>query len=48
VLEQQLASGDLALHRALAPLSVRVVEVDPSLLVNANTPAELAALASDS
>lgn len=48
VLEEQLASGDLALHRALAPLSVRVVEVDPSLLVNANTPADLAALASDS
>lgn len=48
VLEEQLASGDLALHGALVRLSVAVVEVEPSLLVNANTPADLAAPASDS
>jgi molybdopterin-guanine dinucleotide biosynthesis protein A len=43
-LERRLAAGDLALRDALAELDVREVPLDPTLLVNVNTPAELAAL----
>ena len=39
-----LKNGGLAIHRAIAGLDVAVVEVDPELLVNVNTPEELAAL----
>ena len=39
-----LESGELAIHRAIASLEVAVVEVDPALIVNVNTPEELAAL----
>ena len=44
VLERRLASGQLALRDALAELNVRVVDLDPALLVNVNTPDDLAAL----
>jgi len=39
-----LELGGLAIHRAIAGLDVAVLDVDPALLVNVNTPAELAAL----
>ena len=39
-----LERGELAIHRAIAGLEVAVVHADPALLVNVNTPAELAAL----
>jgi len=39
-----LKGGGLAIHRAIALLDVAVVDVDPRLLVNVNTPEELAAL----
>ena len=39
-----LKDGGLAIHRAIAGLDVAVVDVDPHLLVNVNTPDELAAL----
>jgi molybdopterin-guanine dinucleotide biosynthesis protein A len=39
-----LQQGGLAIHRAVADLDVAVVDVDPHLLVNVNTPDELAAL----
>jgi molybdopterin-guanine dinucleotide biosynthesis protein A len=39
-----LKQGGLAIHRALAGLDVAVLDVDPHLLVNVNTPDELAAL----
>jgi molybdenum cofactor guanylyltransferase len=39
-----LRSGELAIHRAIAGLDVAVLDVDPELLVNVNTPGELAAL----
>jgi molybdopterin-guanine dinucleotide biosynthesis protein A len=39
-----LEQGELAIHRVIAGLDVAVVACDPSLLVNVNTPAELAAL----
>jgi len=39
-----LKQGGLAIHRALAGLDVAVLDVDPHLLVNVNTPEELAAL----
>jgi molybdopterin-guanine dinucleotide biosynthesis protein A len=39
-----LETGELALHRAIAVLDVAVLDADPELLVNVNTPAELAAL----
>lgn len=39
-----LKRGGLAIHRALAGLDVAVLDVDPHLLVNVNTPDELAAL----
>jgi len=41
-----LESGELAIHRAIAALDVAVVEADPVLIVNVNTPEELAALRS--
>ena len=41
VLERRIAAGDLALHRALAELDVRVVECDEALLANVNEPADL-------
>ena len=44
VLERRLAAGALALRDALAELDVREVALDPSLLVNVNTRAELDAL----
>jgi molybdopterin-guanine dinucleotide biosynthesis protein A len=37
LLERQVAGGDLALHRALAKLRVRTVELDPAVLRNVNT-----------
>ena len=43
VLDRRIAARDLALHRALAELESRVVEVDPALLRNVNTPADLVA-----
>jgi molybdopterin-guanine dinucleotide biosynthesis protein A len=39
-----LQRGGLAIHRAIAGLDVVVIDVDPQLLVNVNTPEELAAL----
>jgi molybdopterin-guanine dinucleotide biosynthesis protein A len=39
-----LKQGGLAIHRTLAGLDVAVLDVDPHLLVNVNTPDELAAL----
>jgi molybdenum cofactor guanylyltransferase len=39
-----LKEGGLAIHRAIGGLDVAVVDVDPHLLVNVNTPDELAAL----
>jgi molybdenum cofactor guanylyltransferase len=44
VLARRLATGALALRDALAELDVREVALDPALLVNVNTPAELEAL----
>jgi molybdopterin-guanine dinucleotide biosynthesis protein A len=41
VLEHRIATGDLALHEALAELRTRVVECDDALLVNVNTPTHL-------
>jgi molybdopterin-guanine dinucleotide biosynthesis protein A len=41
-LERSIASGDLALHRALAGLETRVVQCDERLLVNVNEPSGLA------
>jgi molybdopterin-guanine dinucleotide biosynthesis protein A len=42
VLERRIAAGDLALQRALGDLAARVVRCDERLLVNVNTPADLA------
>ena len=39
-----LEAGGLAIHRAIAGLEVAVLDVDPALIVNVNTPEELAAL----
>jgi molybdopterin-guanine dinucleotide biosynthesis protein A len=39
-----LKEGGLAIHRAILGLDVAVVDVDPHLIVNVNTPDELAAL----
>jgi molybdopterin-guanine dinucleotide biosynthesis protein A len=36
-----LASGELSIRRAIAGLEVAVVELDPALLVNVNTPADV-------
>jgi molybdenum cofactor guanylyltransferase len=44
VLERRLAAGELRLGDALSELAARVVVLDDALLVNANTPAELAAI----
>jgi molybdenum cofactor guanylyltransferase len=44
VLERRLAAGELALHRALDELDVRVVKIDPTQLANVNTPDDLASL----
>jgi molybdopterin-guanine dinucleotide biosynthesis protein A len=41
VLERRMAAGELALRDALAGLRVRVVELDPVLLGNVNTPEDL-------
>ncbi|HWB56973.1 MAG TPA: molybdenum cofactor guanylyltransferase [Gaiellaceae bacterium] len=40
-LERRIASGDLALHRALAELETRVVQCDERLLANVNEPSDL-------
>jgi molybdenum cofactor guanylyltransferase len=40
-----LESGELAIWRAIQGLDVAILETDPALLANVNTPAELAALA---
>jgi molybdopterin-guanine dinucleotide biosynthesis protein A len=44
VLESGIERGELALHATLRDLRVSVVDLDDSLLVNVNTPAELAGL----
>ena len=44
LLERRLASGDLRLRSALRSLDAAVVEVDPRLLVNVNTPEDLDAV----
>lgn len=44
VLERRLAVGELALRDALHELDTVTVEVEPRLLVNVNSPEELAAL----
>jgi molybdenum cofactor guanylyltransferase len=44
VLERRLAARELALHRALDELDARVVRIDPALLLNVNTPDDLARL----
>ena len=41
VLERRLAVGELALRDALSELETRVVDADPALLVNVNTPDDL-------
>jgi molybdenum cofactor guanylyltransferase len=46
VLERRLAAGELALRGALAELETRIVAVDPGLLMNVNTMAELRSLGS--
>lgn len=43
VLEERIARGDLALHRALAELDTKVVRADPELLRNVNTLDDLVA-----
>ena len=43
VLERRIAAGDLALHRALAELEARVVQVPAELLHNVNVPRDLGA-----
>jgi molybdopterin-guanine dinucleotide biosynthesis protein A len=44
VLERNLAAGELSLRRALDELDVAIVRIDPVLLVNVNTPDDLARL----
>jgi molybdopterin-guanine dinucleotide biosynthesis protein A len=41
VLERRLAAGQLTLREALAEVETRVVHLDPALLVNVNTAADL-------
>ena len=41
VLEQRIASGDLALYRACIDLEPRTLQWDERALVNVNTPADL-------
>ena len=43
VLERQIDAGELALHRALRELEVRVVEAEAGLLGNVNAPKDLPA-----
>ena len=45
VLRRRLERGELALRPALRELETRVVDVDPTLLVNVNSPDDLRALA---
>jgi molybdopterin-guanine dinucleotide biosynthesis protein A len=40
-LERRFLAGERAVHRVLADLSVRVVDVDPAVLRNVNTPRDL-------
>jgi molybdopterin-guanine dinucleotide biosynthesis protein A len=42
VLERRIEAGELALYRALDEVAARVVDVDAGLLVNVNSPADLA------
>lgn len=44
VLERRLAANELRLGDALAELDTALVDADPSLLVNVNRPADLAAI----
>ena len=44
VLEQRLAQGPLALYRAYEDLDVAHLEIDPRLLADVDTPAELESL----
>jgi molybdopterin-guanine dinucleotide biosynthesis protein A len=44
VLERRLAAGELSLRDALGELDTRTVMIDPALLVNVNTPADLEGL----
>jgi molybdopterin-guanine dinucleotide biosynthesis protein A len=39
-----LESGELAIHRAISRLDVAIVDADPALLANINTPDDLAVL----
>jgi len=39
-----LVTGEMAIHRAISDLEVAIVDADPALLANVNTPDELAAL----
>lgn len=41
VLEERLASGPLGLHRAYEALDVATVELDPAVLADVDTPADL-------
>jgi molybdenum cofactor guanylyltransferase len=41
VLQRRIAAGELALRGALSELATRVVEANPELLRNVNTPADL-------
>jgi molybdopterin-guanine dinucleotide biosynthesis protein A len=41
VLEERLANGPLGLHRAYDELDVVTVELDPALLADVDTPADL-------
>jgi molybdopterin-guanine dinucleotide biosynthesis protein A len=43
-----LERGELAIYRAIVSLDVAVIDVDPALIVNVNTPEELAACALNS
>jgi molybdenum cofactor guanylyltransferase len=44
VLERNLAAGELSLRRALDDLDAVIVRIDPDVLVNVNTPDDLAPL----
>jgi molybdopterin-guanine dinucleotide biosynthesis protein A len=41
VLEERLVTGPLALHRAYEALDVATVELDPALVADVDTPADL-------
>ena len=47
LLEARLAAGELKLRDAVAALDTAVVQVDPELLANVNTPADLARLGAE-